>query len=180
MRAQVTHKEFNGIGSRNVIEQLTRLDPETNEVLPMLALSWEQIEPTVWHFDLRQGVTFHDGSVLDAEAAAVSINWLWSPENSYVVRDMMGPQITAEVVDDDTVAVMTDGVDPLLSRRMYLGGITSARQILEEPDDHNVHRGRDRNAGCRAPLAQIPASAANAPGSCLEYWRQSELPDTGG
>lgn len=139
MQAQVTHKEVNGIGLRNVIEQLTRLDPNTNEVLPMLATSWEQVEPTVWHFDLREGVMFHDGTELDAEAAAVSINWLWSPENSYVVRDMMGPQITAKAVDEDTVAVMTDGVDPLLPRRMYLGGITSARQILEEPDDHNIH-----------------------------------------
>ena len=37
MQAQVTHKEVNGIGLRNVIEQLTRLDPKTNEVLPMLA-----------------------------------------------------------------------------------------------------------------------------------------------
>lgn len=139
MQAQVTHKEVNGIGLRNVIEQLTRLDPNTNEVMPMLALSWEQVEPTVWHFDLRQGVQFHDGSVFDAEAAAVSINWLWGPENSYVVRDMMGPQISAVAIDEDTVAVMTDGIDPLLPRRMYLGGITSARQILEDPDDHNVH-----------------------------------------
>lgn len=139
MQAQVTHKEINGIGLRNVIEQLTRLDPNTNEVLPMLAVSWKQVDSTVWHFDLRQGVKFHDGSPLDAEAAAVSINWLWSPENSYAVRDLMGPQITAKAVDEDTVAVMTDGVDPLLPRRLYLGGITSARQILEEPDDHNIH-----------------------------------------
>ncbi|MEO9821076.1 MAG: ABC transporter substrate-binding protein [Paracoccaceae bacterium] len=138
MQAQVAHKEVNGIGLRNVIEQLTRLDPNTNEVLPMLAVSWEQVSPTEWHFDLRQGVKFHDGTNLDAEAAAVSINWLWSAENSYVIRDMMGPQITAKVIDEDTVAVMTAEVDPLLPRRMYLGGITSARQILEDPDDHNV------------------------------------------
>ena len=139
MQAQVAHKEINGIGLRNVVEALTRLDPNTNDVLPMLAVSWEQVEPTVWHFDLREGVTFHDGTPLDAEAAAVSVNWLWAEENSYVIRDMMGPQISAEVVDEDTVAVITADVDPLLPRRMYLGGITSARQILEEPEDHNVH-----------------------------------------
>ena len=40
--------------------------------------------------------------------------------------------------------------------------------------------GRDRNAGYPAPLAQIPAGAASAPGSCLEFWRQSEWPDTDG
>ena len=33
--------------------------------------------------------------------------------------------------------------------------------------------GRDRNAGCPAPLAQIPACATNALGSCLRFWRQS-------
>ncbi|MEM8564222.1 MAG: ABC transporter substrate-binding protein [Pseudomonadota bacterium] len=138
MQAQVAHKEVNGIGIRNVIEQLTRLDPETNEVLPMLAVSWEQKSPTEWHFNLRPGVKFHDGTDLDAEAAAVSINWLWGEENGYVIRDMMGPQISAKAIDDNTVAVMTESVDPLLPRRMYLGGITSARQILEDPDDHNV------------------------------------------
>ena len=41
-------------------------------------------------------------------------------------------------------------------------------------------RGRDRNAGYPTPLAQITACASNAPGSCLEFWRQSELPDTDG
>ena len=158
MQAQVAHKEVNGIGLRNVIEQLTRLDPNTNEVLPMLAVSWEQVSPTEWHFELRDGVKFHDGTDLDAEAAAVSINWLWSEENSYVIRDMMGPQITAKVIDDDTVAVMTDGVDPLLPRLMYLGGITSARQILEDPSDHNV-----------TPIGTGPY--------VFDEWRQGQYPD---
>jgi len=49
-----------------------------------------------------------------------------------------------------------------------------------EAEQYHVRGGRDRNAGYPAPLAQIPASAANAPGSCLEFWRQSELPDTDG
>ncbi|MEP3276436.1 MAG: ABC transporter substrate-binding protein [Stappiaceae bacterium] len=138
MQAQVTYKEINGIGLRNVIEQLTRLDPETNEVLPMLATSWEQVEPTVWHFKLRDGVKFHDGTDLNAEAVAISMNWLWNEENSYSVREMMGPQISAEAVDEMTVAVKTTAPDPLLPRRLYLGGVTSAKQITENPADHDI------------------------------------------
>ncbi|MCY6383041.1 ABC transporter substrate-binding protein [Hoeflea prorocentri] len=139
MQAQVTYKEINGVGLRNVIENLTRLDPATNEVLPMLALSWEQVEPTSWHFKLREGVKFHDGTDLDAEAAAVSINWLYSDENNFSIREMMGPQITAEAVDDMTLAINTESPDPLLPRRIYLAGLTSAKQILENPADHDVH-----------------------------------------
>lgn len=44
--------------------------------MPMLATNWEQVEPTVWHFTLREGISFHDGTPFDGEAAAVSINWL--------------------------------------------------------------------------------------------------------
>ena len=139
MQAQVTYKEINGVGLRNVIENLTRIDPDTNEILPMLATSWEQVEPTRWHFTLREGVEFHDGSPMDGEAVAVSINWLWGDENNYSVREMMGPQISAEPVDAGTVAVITAAADPLLPRRIYLGGVTSAKQILENPAGHDVH-----------------------------------------
>lgn len=138
MQAQVTYKEINGVGLRNVIENLTRLDPQTNEVLPMLALSWEQVEPTVWHFKLREGVNFHDGTKLDAEAAAVSINWLYNEDNSFSIREMMGPQITATAADSMTLAITTASPDPLLPRRIYLAGLTSAKQILEDPADHDV------------------------------------------
>ena len=88
---------------------------------------------------LRDGVTFHDGTALDGEAAAVSINWLYDPENNFSVREMMGPQITAEAVDKSTVAVITETPDPLLPRRIYLAGLTSAKQILEDPAAHDVH-----------------------------------------
>ena len=58
----------------------------------------------------------------------------------------------------------------------------TVRKVKEDGGCYEVYGrgGRDRNAGYPAPLAQIPAGAANAPGSCLEFWRQSELPDTDG
>ncbi len=37
---------------------------------PALALSWDQPEPTVWEFTLRDDVVFHDGAAFDAQVAA--------------------------------------------------------------------------------------------------------------
>jgi ABC-type transport system substrate-binding protein len=78
MQAQQTYKEVNSPGLRNVIEQLTTVDLETGQLMPMLATSWEQVDPTTWRFQLREGVTFHDGSPLNGESAAFAVNWVWS------------------------------------------------------------------------------------------------------
>jgi ABC-type oligopeptide transport system substrate-binding subunit len=40
MQAQMTFKEVNAVGLRNVIEQLTTINPATGELEPMLATGW--------------------------------------------------------------------------------------------------------------------------------------------
>ena len=42
----------------------------------MLATEWNQVEPTTWEFALREGVTFQDGTPMDAEAVAGALNHL--------------------------------------------------------------------------------------------------------
>jgi len=37
------------------------------ELLPLLATSWKQTEPTVWRFNLRRNVKFHDGTPFTAD-----------------------------------------------------------------------------------------------------------------
>ena len=37
------------------------------ELVPGLATDWKQTSPTVWRFNLRKGVTFHDGTPFTAE-----------------------------------------------------------------------------------------------------------------
>ncbi|HEX7437887.1 MAG TPA: ABC transporter substrate-binding protein, partial [Caldimonas sp.] len=44
----------------NVYESLIERD-KTMGLAPALATKWTQQSPTVWRFDLRQGVKFHDG-----------------------------------------------------------------------------------------------------------------------
>ncbi|NBB98909.1 MAG: hypothetical protein GVY34_12245 [Alphaproteobacteria bacterium] len=138
MQAQTAYKEVNAIGIRNVIEQLTTLDPETGELIPMLATSWEQVEPTRWRFQLREGVTFHDGTPFNAKAAAVGMNWVWDPENAYSIREMRGPELTAMAADEYVLDIVTEAPDPLLPRRVYFAGLTSAEQILNDPASHDA------------------------------------------
>jgi len=50
-------------------EGLTRLRPGTSEVEPSLATDWEtSADGLSWTFDLREGVTFHDGEPFNADA----------------------------------------------------------------------------------------------------------------
>ena len=64
------------IGARSgCYEGLTRIGNDLR-VEPLLATSWEQTAPNTWIFQLREGVTFQDGTPLTAEAAAAALTHL--------------------------------------------------------------------------------------------------------
>ncbi|NBW26344.1 MAG: ABC transporter substrate-binding protein, partial [Betaproteobacteria bacterium] len=50
----------------NVYEPLVWRDQDF-KLTPVLATSWKQTAPTVWRFELRKGVTFHDGTPFTAD-----------------------------------------------------------------------------------------------------------------
>ena len=55
-----------------ILDTLVKLDYDMN-LVPGLATSWERVSPTVWRFDLREDVVFHDGTSLDAAAVKNSL-----------------------------------------------------------------------------------------------------------
>jgi peptide/nickel transport system substrate-binding protein len=67
-----------GVVLQGPFEGLIRLKPgTTDEIAPVLAESWSaNTDQSVWSFQLRDGVTFHDGTPLDAEAARASFERL--------------------------------------------------------------------------------------------------------
>ncbi|MGH2533439.1 MAG: ABC transporter substrate-binding protein [Thermomicrobiales bacterium] len=85
----------------NIFESLVRLTPDY-QVEPLLAESWEFVEPNTWRFTLRQGVTFHDGTPFTAEAVVWSMariarrggGVLGIDENSTVAVDDFTVEIT--------------------------------------------------------------------------------------
>ncbi|MEX1167611.1 MAG: ABC transporter substrate-binding protein [Hydrogenophaga sp.] len=55
----------------NVYEPLVGRDKNL-KLRPALATSWKQISPTVWRFELRKGVKFHDGTPFTADDVVFS------------------------------------------------------------------------------------------------------------
>ena len=136
LAAQGTYKEINAPGLRNVVETLIAVDPDGTTV-PVLAESWDVIDDSTIRFTIRDGVSFHDGTPLNAESAAFAVNWVWSADNAFTIQEFAGPgEITASVIDDSTIEVVSSVPDPLLEWRMTLGGITSMDQIENDPAAH--------------------------------------------
>jgi peptide/nickel transport system substrate-binding protein len=117
---------------RNVTEALVNPDPKTNDLVPELALSWKQIDPTNWQFTLRQNVKFTDGTEFDANSAATSLNYVLDPKNAFPMRTFLGPDIQASGVDKYTLNVRTASPDPILPTRLYFVTIPSAKQVTED------------------------------------------------
>jgi peptide/nickel transport system substrate-binding protein len=90
--------------SRLVFETLVTLD-ERGRPQPGLATSW-QAEPgnQRWRFLLRHGVSFHDGTILDANAVAASLrannpNWkiVAAGDTTVIETDTADPELPAEL-----------------------------------------------------------------------------------
>ncbi|MFP8779390.1 ABC transporter substrate-binding protein [Hydrogenophaga sp. RWCD_12] len=56
----------------NIYEPLVNRDKDL-KLVPALATSWKQTAPTVWRFELRKGVKFHDGKPFTADDVVFSL-----------------------------------------------------------------------------------------------------------
>jgi peptide/nickel transport system substrate-binding protein len=95
-------------------ETLVKLDAE-GDAKPALATSWQQSGRT-WSFEIRDGVTFHDGTKLDAEAVVRSLTRAAGASPKPRILD--GVTLTAKAVDAGTVTVTTATEDPLVPQRL--------------------------------------------------------------
>ncbi|MCL4186897.1 MAG: peptide ABC transporter substrate-binding protein [Rhodobacteraceae bacterium] len=131
---QIDKSQVGPVIKSNVIETLTEIDPFDGTVLPRLATEWVRLDATTWQFDLRGGVTFHDGSPLTAEAVAVSMRRTLVPELSCesALKYFAAIKLTAEPVDDDTVRFTTDIPVEILPTMMASVGISSLATPLNE------------------------------------------------
>ena len=74
---------------------------------PLLATSWERIEPLVWELELREGVQFHDGSPFSAEDVEFTLERYDNPNARTGNAWAMGWFDSVDVIDDYTVHITT-------------------------------------------------------------------------
>ncbi|MBD9597324.1 peptide ABC transporter substrate-binding protein [Ensifer sp. ENS05] len=111
----------------NVVEALTEIDFEKGGAKPRLATGWERISPETWRFKLREGVKFHDGQPLTAQAVDFSIERALDPKLSCDAyqRYFGNTKVTTKIVDDATVEITTDPEQPILPTLMEAVSIVS-------------------------------------------------------
>jgi ABC-type transport system substrate-binding protein len=67
-----------------IFEGLVTFEPDGTRVAPALAERWEaSADGREWTFYLRQGVTFHDGTPLNADAVLFNIDRVWDRQHPY-------------------------------------------------------------------------------------------------
>jgi len=109
------NESFTNTFLNNIYEALVRYDGE-GKVQPALATSWKVVEPTVWRFQIRKGVTFHNGEPLTADDIVFSIERALSDTSDQ--RGVISDVASARKVDDFTVDIVTKRPAPILIRQL--------------------------------------------------------------
>jgi peptide/nickel transport system substrate-binding protein len=95
----------------HVYEGLVIRDRKLN-IIPGLATSWSRTSPTVWIFNLRKGVKWHDGSPFTADDVVFSVKRIQGPTSGY--RSFTSSLGEVRKIDDYTVEFTTKGPNPTM------------------------------------------------------------------
>jgi len=113
---------------------------ETFQMEPALALSWQQVQPTVWRFKLRPGVRFHDGSSFTAADAVFSIQRALAPTSQRAFQ--LKGVTRARAVDALTLDIELEAPDAVLPDKLqYIAMMSRAwaeQHGVQAPQDFNA------------------------------------------
>ncbi len=110
---QAVNDRSSRVVTANLFESLLGRDAST-ALVPVLATGYEAIDDDTWRFSVREGVTFHDGQALDAQAVADALNRMLDPDYSTQRDSYIRGISVVEAVDAGTVDIHTDGVNATL------------------------------------------------------------------
>jgi peptide/nickel transport system substrate-binding protein len=119
---------------RNVFEALVNQGSDL-DFEPELATSWEAVDDLTWRFELREGVTFHNGDPFTAEDVKFSIERVLDEEQASPRASMLNMIDTVEVEDDLTVVITTTDPSPMLLASLSVNEVVPAGYVQEVGDE---------------------------------------------
>lgn len=139
---------------------------DNSQLLPCLAVSWDNPTPTVWRFKLRENVSFHDGAPFTADDVVHTFEYILG-DPLYANRGRISPVESVRKVDTHIVEFETKAPFPTM--------LIALSDMFIQPRHYQEKVGRE---GMRAhPIGTGPFVFAKwVPGDSLEltandaYW----------
>ena len=99
----LAHQIYDGLPQRDM----------AGAIIPSLATDWAALDdnPNIWRFNLRQGVSFHDGAAFDSADVVFSINRAMADGSD--MKELLSSVKEVRAVDAYTVDIETNGANPL-------------------------------------------------------------------
>ncbi len=110
-----------------IYEPLLYHDTRTDELIPGLAIDFEQLDESSYLFHLRE-TTWHDGEPFNAD----DVVWTLTRTNNKIREYGLDPENPVEKVDDYTVIIHTNGPNgPFLKQNLPLNMYMLPEHVLE-------------------------------------------------
>jgi len=123
---------------RNIFDNLLTRDDQ-GQIAPQLATAWRAISDTELEFDIRQGVKFHDGTLLTVDDVVFSIRRIINPEFRSPQLGQFNRIAAVEAVGTDKVRIRTNGPYPVLLAQLVKLSVVS-RAYVERIGNEEFNR----------------------------------------
>lgn len=167
---------------RQMYDTLIERDVDAAKI-PGLATSWAPADDTSWVFELREGVTFHNGNPFNADDVVFSINRAMAETSDF--KSYLSSVTGVEKIDDYTVRITTDGPNPILPEWLtsifIMDQEWAAENGVEQPQDfaggEETHAVRNVNGTGAYTLVSREPDVRTVLAKNADYWGADAFPN---